>query len=140
MIPKSGYRFSDKIMLKQKMSDESDSTQLNQTLAVTVFADQPRRFVPALEAELADSRRDLLDRKLGRRHPGRLLDERGAMRYAYCALHWPPHVPPYISASASSSPGGSSLMMPSRTIRVRMVSPVPRVWWRMSGCMGSTIR
>src|SRR5438105_3197878 len=68
------------------------------------------------------------------------VNQRGAMRFAYCALHWPPHVPPYTSATASSNPGVSSLMMPSRTIRVRMVSPVPRVWWRMSGCMGSTIR
>ena len=33
MIPKSGNRFSDEIMLKQKINDESDSTQLNQTLA-----------------------------------------------------------------------------------------------------------
>gem|GEM_PF-4838358 len=32
MIPKSGYRFSDKIMPKQRKNDESDSTQLNQTL------------------------------------------------------------------------------------------------------------
>src|SRR5205807_9313472 len=46
------------------------------TLAVTVFADQPRRLVAALEAELADSGRDLLDRKLARRRPGRLLNER----------------------------------------------------------------
>jgi DNA-binding Lrp family transcriptional regulator len=28
MIPKSGNRFSDKIMLKQKMDDESDSTRV----------------------------------------------------------------------------------------------------------------
>ena len=33
MIPKSGNRFSDNIMLKQKINDESDSMQLNQTLA-----------------------------------------------------------------------------------------------------------
>src|SRR6476660_8617269 len=45
-------------------------------LAIAVVADQPRRLVPALEAERADSRRDLLDRKLARRHPGRLLEER----------------------------------------------------------------
>jgi hypothetical protein len=32
MIPKSGNRFSDKIMLKQRDNDESDSTQLDQTL------------------------------------------------------------------------------------------------------------
>jgi A/G-specific adenine glycosylase len=32
MIPKSGNRFSDKIMLDQKIGDESDSTSLNQTL------------------------------------------------------------------------------------------------------------
>src|SRR5438105_5596402 len=38
MIPKSGYRFSEKIMLKQTMHDESDSTQLNQTLV-----QRPRR-------------------------------------------------------------------------------------------------
>ena len=97
MIPKSGYRFSDKIMLKQKMSDESDSTQLNQTLAVTVFSDQPRRFVTALEAELADSRRDLLDRKFARRRPGRLIEERAqfALQRAMiglCALAQPRHL------------------------------------------------
>jgi iron complex transport system substrate-binding protein len=33
MIRKSGNRFSEKIMLKQKITLESDSTQLNQTLA-----------------------------------------------------------------------------------------------------------
>src|SRR5258708_6094981 len=33
MIPKSGYRFSKKIMPKQEISAESDSKQLNQTLA-----------------------------------------------------------------------------------------------------------
>jgi hypothetical protein len=33
MIPKSGNRFSEKIMPQQKMSDESDSAKLDQTLA-----------------------------------------------------------------------------------------------------------
>ncbi len=33
MIPKSGNRFSDKIMLDQKDKAESDTTQLNQTSA-----------------------------------------------------------------------------------------------------------
>jgi len=33
MIPKSGRRFSEKIMFNQKTSGESDPTQLNQTLA-----------------------------------------------------------------------------------------------------------
>jgi hypothetical protein len=32
MIPKSGNRFSDKIMLTQEIIDGSDSTQLDQTL------------------------------------------------------------------------------------------------------------
>jgi hypothetical protein len=33
MIPKSGNRFSEKIMPQQKISDESDSAKLDQTLA-----------------------------------------------------------------------------------------------------------
>lgn len=33
MIPKSGNRLSDEIMLKQKLSDVSGSTQLKKTLA-----------------------------------------------------------------------------------------------------------
>jgi hypothetical protein len=33
MIPKSGHLFSEKIMAKQKMSDESDSAKLDQTPA-----------------------------------------------------------------------------------------------------------
>jgi len=32
MIPKSGNRFSDKIMLKQEIIEESDPTKLDQTL------------------------------------------------------------------------------------------------------------
>src|ERR1700737_1495954 len=40
MIRKSGNRFSEKIMLKQKITLESDSTQLNQTLASSMS----RRF------------------------------------------------------------------------------------------------
>jgi len=32
MIPKSGNRLSEKIMLKQKISDEPDSTQVERTL------------------------------------------------------------------------------------------------------------
>jgi hypothetical protein len=33
MIPKSGNRFSDQIVLNQKIGDESDSTQSNQSQA-----------------------------------------------------------------------------------------------------------
>src|SRR6187200_1176998 len=36
MIPKSGYRFSEKIMLKQKISNESDPAKLDQTLAIAL--------------------------------------------------------------------------------------------------------
>jgi hypothetical protein len=34
MIPQPGYRFSDRIMLKQKKKLESDSSKMHQTLAV----------------------------------------------------------------------------------------------------------
>jgi hypothetical protein len=45
MIRKSGNRFSGKIMLKLKIDDESDSTQLNQTLVRPTNCDQ-RKAVP----------------------------------------------------------------------------------------------
>jgi hypothetical protein len=54
-IPKSGNRFSDKIMLDQKR--ESDSIQLTQTLATATscFAAHPSTFAPDAEARSPDS-------------------------------------------------------------------------------------
>jgi hypothetical protein len=54
MIPKSGNRFSEKIMLKQKISDESGSTQLKQTLVgpILTFASRcGREFLQMLESK-----------------------------------------------------------------------------------------
>jgi hypothetical protein len=48
MIPKSGNRFSEKIMLNKKISGESDSTQLNQTLALFVKGKRKRRSMERL--------------------------------------------------------------------------------------------
>jgi len=61
MIPKSGHRFSEKIMLKQKderrVSDGSDSTTLNRILAVLL----ERRHVGNLAA---NARHDALPSRL----------------------------------------------------------------------------
>src|SRR5262245_49281306 len=46
MIPKSGNRFSEKIMPTKQITDESDSTQLNQTL------DAPAGIASCLNAEM----------------------------------------------------------------------------------------
>jgi hypothetical protein len=56
MIPKSGNRFSEKIMLKQKINDESDSTQLKQTLGY--FAKGPKELPTALARHKKRTRPD----------------------------------------------------------------------------------
>ena len=61
MIPESGKRFLDTIMLDQKFRLESDSTQLNQTLAVLLLESLEAFGADPGEAGLLDANERIVD-------------------------------------------------------------------------------
>jgi hypothetical protein len=61
MIPKSGHRFSEKIMRKQNAGANSDSIRMHQALVRTI---RERRCQPKRDLSASPARRELSDRSV----------------------------------------------------------------------------